>query len=181
MQLFKQEEVLDFWFKELTPTDWFAGGNELDNLIKERFLVYLEACYKGELFSWRETPRGRLAEIIILDQFSRNIHRGTPLAFSNDALALALAQEMVFHNFDKQLSLEERSFSYMPYMHSESSLIHKEAMKLFSIPGLEENLKFEFEHMNIIDRFGRYPHRNIILGRTSTPDELEFMKVHQGF
>lgn len=174
-------DIIHFWFKDLTPEDWFAQSVATDSLIKTRFGSLLEEAKKGELFSWRESALGRLAEIIILDQFSRNIYRNTPQAFEADPMALVLAQEMVKQGHDKELSVEMKAFAYMPYMHSESKIIHEEAMKLFSIQGLEYNLKFEIEHKEIIDRFGRYPHRNKTLGRDSTESELDFLKTHQGF
>lgn len=175
------DEILQFWFHELTPADWFNVSERIDNLIRERYSGVLEAAATGELFSWRTSASGRLAEIIVLDQFSRNIHRGTPLAFLQDSLALTLAEEMIILKLDQELSIQQKAFAYMPYMHSESPLVHQEAMRLFSIPGLEENYEFEVLHKEIIDRFGRYPHRNKILGRVSTPEELEFLKKHPGF
>lgn len=181
MLMIDSDEILQFWFHELTPSDWFKVSERVDNLIRERYSGVLEAAAIGELFSWRTSASGRLAEIIVLDQFSRNIHRGTPLAFGQDSLALILAEEMVGLKLDQELPIEQRAFAYMPYMHSESSLIHEEAMKLFSIPGLEENYEFEVLHKEFIDRFGRYPHRNEILGRVSTPEEIEFLKTHSGF
>lgn len=179
--MINSEEILQFWFHELTPADWFKVNEQMDSLIRERYLGVLESAAVGELFSWRSSASGRLAEIIVLDQFSRNIHRGTPLAFENDPVALILAQEMVHLKLDQELPLERKAFAYMPYMHSESPLIHEEAMKLFAIPGLEENYEYEVLHKEIIDRFGRYPHRNQILGRASTPEEIEFLKTHSGF
>ena len=173
--------VLDFWFNELTPKDWFVKDSELDKRIHSQFHDLLIAASKGELFKWRETPQGRVAEIIVLDQFSRNIFRGTARAFAQDAIALILAQELVLLNLDKSLSLTYRSFAYMPYMHSESLAIHQEAVKLFSIPGLEDGLKYEILHKDILEKFGRYPYRNEIQGRTSTPEEIEFLKSHSGF
>ena len=118
----------------------------------------------------------RLAEIIILDQFSRNIHRGTPDAFAADPLALALAQEAVSSGADQALPVSRRAFLYMPFMHSESQAIHELAVRLFSASGLAENLKAELRHQAIITRFGRYPHRNSILGRISTPEEEAFLE-----
>ena len=177
----KKEDVLNFWFEELTPEDWFKKSDELDQTITTRFSELLEKASQGELFSWRSTAEGRVAEIIVLDQFSRNVYRDTPQAFMQDPLALALAQEVVQQKLDKDLPLMMRSFTYMPYMHSESKLIHQEAIKLFSIEGLEMNLDFEVQHKLIIDRFGRYPHRNKILGRSSTTEEIEFLKTHKGF
>jgi uncharacterized protein (DUF924 family) len=120
---------------------------------------------------------GRLAEIIVLDQFSRNMFRDTPAAFAQDALALVLAQEAVFSGADKLLSETQCSFLYMPFMHSESLVIHELAVELFSKPGLEGNLDFEMRHKVIIEKFGRYPHRNNILQRESTEEEMEFLKL----
>ena len=172
----KAQPILDFWFKELTPKQWFAKSDELDNTIAKRFSDTLKAAKKGELWHWRETPHGRLAEVIVLDQFSRNIYRSSSRAFGQDVIALVLAQEAVEKGADKSLDASEKAFLYMPYMHSESALIHDEAMRLFSQPGLENNYKFEVRHKEIIDRFGRYPHRNRVLGRQSTPEEEGFLK-----
>ena len=111
----------------------------------------------------------------MLDQLSRNVDRDTPRAFAQDALALVLAQELVASGQDRSLPPTQRVFAYMPHMHSESALVHEQAAALFSQPGMEGNLDFELRHKAIIDRFGRYPHRNAILGRTSTPQELAFL------
>ena len=112
----------------------------------------------------------------MLDQFSRNLFRDSANAFSYDAMALTLAQEAVSRGVDKMLPIEKRAFLYMPYMHSESKCIHKEAEKLFKQEGMEHNYEFELQHKAIIDKFGRYPHRNIILNRHSTPEEIAFLK-----
>jgi uncharacterized protein (DUF924 family) len=167
--------ILDFWFTELIPKQHFVKDAALDEAIRTRFGPTLEAAARCELFAWRATPEGRLAEVLVLDQFSRNVYRDTPRAFAQDALALALAQELVASGQDRSLTVAQRSFAYMPYMHSESALIHEQAVALFSQPGLEDNLRFEHAHKAIIDRFGRYPHRNVILGRSSTADELAFL------
>jgi uncharacterized protein (DUF924 family) len=170
------QTIIDFWFKELTPQQWWVKDLKLDNVIKDRFSDIHKRATLGELESWRDTAQGRLAEVIILDQFSRNIYRDTPLSFASDPQALTLAQEAIRLNLDKELSIEMRTFLYLPYMHSESLLIHDIAMELFDIEGLEYNLDFEKKHRDIIERFGRYPHRNNILGRESTAEEIEFLK-----
>lgn len=175
------QEILDFWFKELEPQQWFQPDPALDQLITQRFQKIHQQATCCELYPWRSTAQGRLAEVLILDQFSRNIYRGQAQAFSADPLALALAQEAVQLGLDQELAPEQRAFLYLPYMHSESAKIHEVALKLFAQPGLETNLKFEIEHKEIIDRFGRYPHRNKALGRASTPEEAEFLKTHAGF
>jgi uncharacterized protein (DUF924 family) len=169
------QSILHFWFTELTPKHHFAKDAALDEAIRTRFSATLEAAARCELFAWHATPEGRLAEVLVLDQFSRNVYRDTPQAFAQDALALALAQELVASGQDRSLPLAQRSFAYMPYMHSESALIHSQATLLFSQPGMEDTLRFELRHKAIIDRFGRYPHRNALLGRESTPEELAFL------
>ena len=169
------QPILHFWFTELTPKQHFAKDAALDEAIRTRFGATLEAAVRCELFAWRATLEGRLAEVLVLDQFSRNVYRDTARAFAQDALALVLAQELVASGQDRSLPLAQRSFTYMPYMHSESALVHAQAVVLFSHPGMEDTLRFELRHKEIIDRFGRYPHRNAILGRTSTPEELAFL------
>jgi len=168
-------DILHFWFEELTPKQHFTKDPALDAAMRTRFGPTLEAAARCELFAWRATPKGRLAEIVLLDQFSRNIYRDTPLAFAQDALALVLAQELVASHQDRTLPPTQRSFAYMPYMHSESALIHTQSVQLFAQPGLEGNLAYAQQHQSIIQRFGRYPHRNAILGRTSTAQELAFL------
>lgn len=169
------EEVLNFWFEELSPQDWYKKNDSLDQKLQDRFGKLLEAASKCELFEWRQTAQGCLAEIIVLDQFSRNIFRDKPRAFAQDSLALALAQECVAKGMDAELPPVQKAFVYMPYMHSESALVHEVAVELFKQEGLEKNLKFEYAHKKIIGRFGRYPHRNSILGRKSTAEELAFL------
>ena len=169
--------VLSFWFEETSPKQWWAKSDEFDRLIESRFGALHAAAAACELHSWRETPGGRLAEIIVLDQFSRNVHRGNPGAFASDALALALAQTAIAVKADTGLEPARRAFLYMPFMHSESVAIHEVAAALFNAPGLEENHAAELKHKAIIDRFGRYPHRNAILGRQSTLEEIEFLKT----
>lgn len=170
------QAVLQFWFNELTPAQWFKKDLEMDRMIVTRFAELHARVALCESYAWRETPHGRLAEIIVLDQFSRNMYRDDARAFGYDALALALAQEAVAAGADGALNPQERSFLYMPYMHSESKTIHALALTLFDQPGLENNLDFESRHKAIIDRFGRYPHRNVLLGRTSTDEEIVFLK-----
>jgi uncharacterized protein (DUF924 family) len=170
------QAVLQFWFEELSPRQHFAKDAALDEAIRARFGATLEAAARCELSDWRTTSQGKLAEILVLDQFSRNVYRDTPRAFAQDALALALAQELVAGGHDSGMTLTQRSFAYMPYMHSESPLIHTQAVALFAQPGMEDNLRFELRHKEIIDRFGRFPHRNAILGRTPTSEELAFLR-----
>jgi len=176
------KDVLKFWFEDLKPEDWWKKSDELDASIKDKFSRVHQMATACELEDWRSSPRGRLAEIIVLDQFSRNIYRGDPRSFAWDALALSLAQEAVAQKAHQELSAPKRAFLYMPYMHSESQKIHREAFALFSEPGLDYNLEFEKQHKAIIDQFGRYPHRNEILGRESTPEEKSYLEKNpEGF
>lgn len=169
-------DLLHFWFDELDNPRRFAKDAALDALMRERFGSTLQAAMRGELAHWRATPQGRLAEIIVLDQFSRNIFRDQPASFAQDPQALTLAQALVASGQAITLVPEQRAFGYMPFMHSESALIHAQAVLLFSEPGLEGNLNYERKHQAIIERFGRFPHRNAILGRVSTPEEVAFLQ-----
>ena len=168
--------VLAFWFEELEPRQWWAVDPDLDASIRSRFGALLVQAIAGEVAGWRSSARGRLAEVIVLDQFSRNVHRGTPQAFAQDPQALALAQEAVRSGALQALSDIERAFMLLPYMHSESRLIHVEAEVLYRQFAPSENYEFELRHKAIIDRFGRYPHRNAVLGRASTDAELDFLR-----
>ncbi len=168
--------VLQFWFQEVSPKQWWKADPEFDALIARRFSELHARAAQAELFEWREHPQGRLAEIIVLDQFSRNLHRGDPRAFACDPMALALAQEAVAARADNDLPPAQRAFLYMPFMHSESRAIHETAERLFRDKAPEDNLDFELRHKAIIDRFGRYPHRNAVLGRVSTAEELAFLE-----
>ena len=166
------QTVYDFWFNTLTAEQWFAVDHDVDDLISQKFKSTLEAAKAGELFEWRTSAQGALCEIIVLDQFSRNIYRGTPAAFNQDATALVLAQQAIEKGFDKQLNETEVGFLYLPYMHSESKIIHEIALSLYQN---HPSYDFEVAHKNIIDQFGRYPHRNQILGRVSSEQELTFL------
>lgn len=170
------QEILKFWFEELEPKQWWVKDLELDQLIIARFSEIHARAVRCELSGWRKSASGRLAEIIVLDQFSRNMFRDSPLSFAYDALALALAQEAISAGAENALTQQERSFLYMPFMHSESLEIHEVAVGLFEKNGLAGNLDYELKHKRIIEQFGRYPHRNRILGRTSTAEELAFLK-----
>ena len=168
-------DIIKFWFGEIEPENWWKKDEAFDLLIRERFSAIYQQAANCELFEWRQDALGWLAEIIILDQFPRNMFRDIPQAFATDKLAVILVQEAVANQVDRELTPPQKSFLYMPLMHSESALIHETAMELYSQPGLEFNLDFEKKHKAIIDRFGRYPHRNAILGRESTDEEVEFL------
>ena len=169
------DAVLQFWFQELTPEQWFQGGEEVDAMIRNKFLATHTAVAANECWHWRNSVSGALAEIIVLDQFSRNIYRGTAQAFASDGQALALAQIAISHGLDQLVTEVERPFFYLPYMHSESKVVHEEALRLFTDLGSDDHLKYEKIHKDIIDRFGRYPHRNEVLGRASTVEEDAYL------
>lgn len=173
------ENVLSFWFEEITEASWWVKDEAFDMLIKERFGELHRRATACELFGWRASAEGSLAEIIVLDQFSRNIYRDTPAAFTSDPLALSLAQRTIEKGFDQQLPVRQRNFLYLPYMHSESLIIHEQAVELYAAQGDQKTIDFEHKHKVIIEQFGRYPHRNSVLGRPSTPEEIEFLK-HPG-
>jgi uncharacterized protein (DUF924 family) len=174
------ETILTFWFNELSDKDRFSGAVEIDRIIIERFGELHRRAAQSELFTWRDTADGRLAEIIVLDQFSRQIHRGQGAAFASDALALGLAQEMVRSGDDLLIEAERRSFVYMPYMHSESLAVHDEAVRIFTAFGNADTLDYEIKHRAVIQRFGRYPKRNAALGRQSTADEIAYINDRDG-
>lgn len=169
------DEVLRFWFEEHGPDDWFSGKPEFDALLKARFEPTHEAVARGEGFVWRGTTDGRLAEIIVLDQFSRQLYRNSPKAFSQDGMALVLAQEMIAHGLDRDLPLDRRLFIYMPYQHAESRVIQAQSVRLFQSLGDENYLNFARWHFDVIQRFGRFSKRNTVLGRESTPEELAYI------
>ena len=167
--------ILQFWFEEVEQSQWFMVETDFDQIIQQRFTDIHQQAERGELFSWRATAKGRLAEVIILDQFSRNMFRNTAQAFAFDSLALVLAQEAISVGADKALTAIERSFLYMPFMHSESLVIHNVGVALYQENGVQANLDFEIKHKVIIEQFGRYPHRNKILNRESTKEEVDFL------
>ncbi|NQZ01478.1 MAG: DUF924 domain-containing protein [Bdellovibrionales bacterium] len=168
-------DVIQFWFEDLQPKQWFTKDNKLDLEIKQKFEDSIKAAKQGELFSWRQSAEGRLAEIIVLDQLTRNAYRGLPECFEADPIAVVLSQEAYFGNHYLQVDESRRSFFFMPLMHSESKAVHELALEVFSMPGYEGTLEYEMKHKAIIDRFGRYPHRNEVLGRESTAEEIEFL------
>lgn len=176
------EDILNFWFEESDPEQHFNGGEAFDKEIWDRFQETVEAAKRCELWTWRKTVQGRLAEIIVLDQFSRNVYRNDVRAYSSDPMACVLAQELIQDdNFD-QLSEDEKQFALMPFMHSESLRIHEElAMPCFEKLGIQEALHYEIRHIEQIEKFGRYPFRNAVLGRKSTADEKAFMETEESF
>jgi len=170
------DEVIKFWFEDHDQKDWYGSTDEFDQLLHEKFFDLHGQVRAGEASHWRKNPLGRVAEIIVLDQFSRQFFRGDAQAFAYDGMALVLAQELVASGGDKTLTIDQRSFAYMPYMHSESLKIHDEAVKLFGSLDVEASLEFEIAHRDVIVRFGRFPKRNEALGRISTKEEKAYIE-----
>ncbi len=174
--MMRYQEIIDFWFEEISDKDWWVKNVDLDQQIIERFSAVHQLAQQHKLSHWRENDKGRLAEIIVLDQFSRNMFRGTAQAFASDALATERAQEAVAVGSFERLDQLYSPFIIMPYMHSESAQVHQQAVPLFATLVDSNQLGFELRHKAIIDQFGRYPHRNAILNRASTTAEVEFLK-----
>ena len=176
------EDILTFWFSERASKQWFRTSDAFDAEIRLEFettalAIAADQAMDNVVHEWeKQSPEAHLALIIVLDQFSRNMYRFTAAAYAWDEYALGSAKRMIALRNDIHLSQKQRPFAYMPFMHSESKDIHIQAIKLFSQSGLEESLRFELKHKEIIDRFGRYPHRNEILNRKSTPEEIGFLK-----
>jgi uncharacterized protein (DUF924 family) len=170
------DEVLRFWFTELPRQQWFAGGATLDEPIRSHFLDVHRMVAAAPGDALLADAKMALAAVIVLDQFSRNMFRGTPGAFANDAKALAIAQKAIAKGFAGTLSSDERLFLYLPFEHQENVDAQARSVELISALGDPELTKYAQAHKDIIDRFGRFPHRNAILGRTSTAEEMEFLK-----
>ena len=190
------EQVLDFWFGAsgadgtLDPMKkrmWFGDGRKYDDDIRHRFVALHERAARGDLqHGWIETPRGRIALVVVLDQFSRHIHRGTPAAFEQDFAAQQLVIEGLGEGMDHELTPAERAFFYLPLEHAEDLELQRLSVRCFD--GLAHTvalahredydgfLDYARRHLEVIERFGRFPHRNAILGRASTPEEIEFLK-----
>lgn len=169
------DDVLSFWFG-LKPEQWFRSDPALDHQIAQRFGATLEALSRGVPDDWRKAARDVLAAVIVLDQFPRNMYRGTPKAFATDAAALRLARSAIDTGLDQQLTTAEQQFVYMPFQHAEDLAAQEQSVALFERTGDADGVKYAIAHRDIIKRFGRFPHRNAILGRTSTAEEIEFLK-----
>lgn len=167
-------DVLDFWWTS-GGEKWFAGGESFDQDCRSRFLATIEAAQKGELDDWAETPHGALALLIVLDQLTRNVFRGEPRAFAADARALALAEAALAKGFDRAFPKEARFFFYLPFEHAEDMAAQERCVDLCRSLGVQEYYHYALIHMDVIRRFGRFPHRNPILGRDTTPAEAAYL------
>lgn len=166
------DAVLDFWFRRERKA-WFAKDAQFDAEIRSRFLPLYELAAGGGLAAWQRQARSCLALVIVLDQFPRNMFRGTARAFAADAAALEAARTLVDQGWDKSLTPDERTFAYLPFEHSENLQDQERSLRLFEG---NENLEWARKHYDIVRRFGRFPHRNAALGRASTAEEIEFLK-----
>lgn len=172
-------QVLAFWFSELDEEDWWKKNPALDARVRSRFLgVHERLTASGAIEATR--PRPILAAVIVLDQFSRNMFRDTPRAYATDPIARRLAREAITQGFDEGMRAEERMFLYLPFEHSEDRADQELSVELFSRLGRDDWTRFAIAHKVIIDRFGRFPHRNAVLGRVSSPEEIEAMRQPMG-
>jgi uncharacterized protein (DUF924 family) len=175
------QDILDFWYAEDMRSKWFASTPQLDSAIRARFESLWEAAVRGELAAWRSSPEGCLALAIILDQFPLNMFRGTAQSFSSEGQAIALAKHAIAQGYDRQIDKAQLAFLYLPLMHSEDLADQDLSVELFAAAGLENNLHFAQHHRDIVRRFGRFPHRNAILGRASTPQEIAYLNSPEAF
>lgn len=166
--------ILDFW-RDAGPENWFVKDDAFDAEIRRRFLAEVETAARGELSAWEETPEGVYALLLLLDQFPRNLYRGSPQAFAADPLALAVAERAIAHGFDQAFENPERRFIYMPFMHSEDLADQQRCVALCEAADDPDGVKFAEIHRDIIRNFGRFPHRNPVLGRQSSAEERRFL------
>lgn len=183
-QLPEPANVLHFWFDELDPKQHFSKNADLDRQIVERFgalHAMLAADEAAADSQWRTSTDGRVANVIVLDQFSRQIYRDDARAWAYDAGALHLAKELIADGTNTTLSVAQRRFVYMPFMHSENLSDQERSVELFTALGDKSNLRFAIAHRDVIARFGRFPYRNELLGRISTPEEIYYVEQHGSF
>ncbi len=174
-------DVIAFWFEESVRPLWFDATPDFDQALRERFLATYRAAAAGQLADWERTPSGALALTITLDQFPLNMFRGQPESFATEAAARTVADRAIARGFDRELAPMERLFLYLPFMHGETLADQDRSVQLFERAGLEDSLRFARHHRDLIRRFGRFPHRNAILGRDSTPQEIAYLASPEAF
>ncbi len=174
-------QLLDFWFSARIGKHWFASTPALDDEIREKYESLWRHAAAGELAAWAETPEGALALTIVLDQLPLNMFRGKPESFSTEQQAVAVARQAIARGDDQRIPRDQVMFLYMPLMHSENLADQDQSVALFERAGLAANLRFAEHHRGIVRRFGRFPHRNAILGRISTPEELAYLASSEAF
>jgi uncharacterized protein (DUF924 family) len=167
--------LIDFWFDDATKPRWYDSNQAFDDRCRQRFEELVARAAEGKLHVWEQSADGALALVLLLDQMPRNIYRGSEKAFACDPLAVAVAKRAIERGFDQELDLEKRKFLYLPFMHSEVLAEQEQSLALSKAVGDEKTLHYAKDHADIIRRFGRFPHRNAILGRQNTADEEAFL------
>lgn len=175
------QTIVEFWFSDAVRPLWFKSTAEFDYQLRERFEPLWHQAGAGNLDSWAESAEGALALVILLDQIPLNIYRGKARSFSTEAKAREIAERAIDKGWDTTLPDEQKAFLYMPFMHSETLAYQDQAVALYQAAGLEDNLKFAQHHQDIIRRFGRFPHRNEMLGRNSTEAEEAYLASDEAF
>lgn len=174
-------ELIDFWFSGETSKLWFNSNPAFDQLLLEKYGALWQTAREGKLDHWGDSAEASLALVILLDQFPLNMFRGNAQSFATEEKSREIASHALAQALDQQLPMARRTFLYMPFMHSEDLEDQARSVQLFSQPGLEDNLRFAGHHYQIIERFDRFPHRNKILGRESSEEELEYLNSKQAF
>ena len=175
------QELIDFWFSDEVSQYWFKSTRAFDQQLADSYADTWQRAKQGELDDWQQTATGSLALIILFDQLPLNMFRGTAKSFSTEAQSRDVARDAIDKGFDTQLAANQKSFMYMPFMHSEDLEDQALAIQLFSQPGLENNYRYSKHHYGIVEQFGRFPHRNKILGRASSKAEIKYLNSKQGF
>ncbi len=175
------QDLIDFWFSEKVSRYWFNSTEEFDRQLFEDYAELWQQAADEALTEWQESASGSLALVILLDQFPLNMFRGEAKCFSTETQSREVAQAAIDRGFDIDMPTKQKAFLYMPFMHSESLDDQAKALLLFDQPGLEDNFRFSKHHYSIVERFGRFPHRNTILGRDSTNAEIEYLNSKEGF
>jgi len=175
------QSIVEFWFSDKVQPLWFQSTPEFDAELRDRFETVWQAAEQARLDDWAETPEGALALVILFDQIPLNIYRGDALCFATEAKSREIANLAIERRYDAQLTDDQKAFLYMPLMHSESIVDQDKAVALYEAAGLAGNLKFAQHHRDIVHRFGRFPHRNRILGRQSTEAEQAYLQSDEAF
>ncbi|RJE80869.1 DUF924 family protein [Paracoccus sp. JM45] len=175
------DQVLEFWFSDQMTSNWFVKSEQIDAQIVDLFADTYQAAHDGQLDDWMNSSDHALALCIVLDQFPRNMFRGSPRSFESNYLVLGYARMALDRGFDQEQDPKPRQFFYLPFMHSEDLSDQTQSVALYEKLGNQHSLHFAREHHDIVARFGRFPHRNAVLGRNTIPEEAEFLKTHKGF
>ena len=175
------EALLDFWFSEEVAKRWFRSTPQFDEQLRQNYEGLVQKALSGELLHWQEDPRASLALVILLDQLPLNIYRGKPQSFAGEAMARVIADIVIDKGWDRMLSDKQKAFLYLPFMHSENPVDQERSVELYREAGLTDNLRWAEHHRSIVQRFGRFPHRNTILGRPSTDEERAWLASDEAF